>query len=626
MVAKFKFYLDDILVSDPKGWQDLDTTIKRDDAISGLLESQEAGLEFYGDGYDYIKNIFDTQDFCSSVSIKIEQIGVNGDYVVIFTGIIFISECVFDLMRLAVKCKTVDDSFYAKINNNKSIKAKISVGRSKNDVTITAAASRAVQFFNPATGNYDSVNKPHVFTVYEVFKFLVAFMSDGEVSFISESFEPGGKWEGQCITIGAEVRLWDEELIPELSFQDVFAEVNKKNMIGFSIERIGLVPTLRIEDKNYYFTQTSAITLQDAREVVLQMDTTQLYANVHLGSSITDNTTPPPPSFPEDIAAQGFKDETYHVIGTCNIDTTLELMSEWIISSNVIEDIFVAGDSQYDEDIILVDVDLSTNKAVQSNWITPDSTPPFFYNEIYTNENVTEKWFNGIPNSIALFLGNGNNGFRAEAVYSTAVSGQIKNRWSAIQFINDYTPPNNDPNGNYSSPFYTIPNSGFYLFHCYMNLNIPTALYRTFFIRFIQYDSTLTTIIDTVEYNFNVNNSNNIVDITGGLNGNSTDKIAVEAYIYTASIITRVNTGSYFETSFIADGGGIVGNSTPANYKIKKYSFKYPMTLEQFNTIQADTKKQITFTTNNNVQQSGWIDTLKYYRHNKVAEITLITN
>lgn len=643
MVSKFLFLLDGQYVDDPKGWEDLDTTIKRDQALSGILISQEAQLEFYGNGYDYIKTQFDSQGFCFAIEIEIRQTCDQINYTQIFKGVIYLSDCVFDLERCSVKVKTVDDGFYARINNNKSIKAKLDVGRSKNDIAITPCTSFAVEFFDPFDGIYDTTNKPHVFTAFDVFRFLVSFMSDGAVDFVSDIFDTGGEWEGRCITIGSEVRLWDEAVIPELSFQEVFTELNKKKRLGFSVEKINGRPTLRIEEAEYFFGQTTATTLPDAKSVTCQMDTSQLYSQVHLGSSITDDTIPPTGEFPESIAFVGFKDETYHIIGQCNVDRTLELNSSWIISSNIIQLIFVRGVDTYDSDIILVDVDMATNKAVQTNWLNVGSF--VYYNEVFNNQNTVTRWLGGIPNSIAHYLGNADDTFLAS---STADTGLITATFPPvsddilIQFDNDYTSPNHDAGNNYgngtvqgnpvslANSRYTAPAAGVYTLDVSIKLQISG--FGDFICWGLWYDAS-DTFIGILTFG-------TLNDATGSktLTGSYTVNMAQGDYVkinlnYAVSFVPLetsftyyIKAGSTFSCSATNTGGGEYFEIDPSQYKIKKYTFKYPMTFDQLTTIKADTKKLITFTTNNNVQHTGWIDTIKYYHHNKVADITLISN
>jgi hypothetical protein len=640
MVSKFQFYLDGTLVQDPKGWEDLDTTIKRDYTIQGLLITQDSQLEFYGDGYDYIKNKFDNNGFCEFVEVEIKQTCDQLNYERIFKGIIFLADCVFDLMRCSVKCKTVDDGYYAKINNNKNIKAFINVGRSKNDVAIDAAMPITVALFDPSSGTYGTSNI-QVYPIYEVFKFIISFMTDGDVDFTSIDFGTGGQYEGQCIAMGSELYLHDQSNIPEISFQDVFTEINKKNRIGLAVETINGKPTVRIESAEYFYSQTSTLTLSNAKGVTMQMDTSQLYSIINLGSSITDNTAPLL-QFPEDISFVGFKEETFHLTGTCNVDTTLELVSQWIVSSNVIEQIYVNNVDSHDDEIVLINIDRDTNKAVQSNWLTPANTPPFYYNEEFTNQKVTEKWLGGIPNSIANFLGNSDDKFQAEqtTTKSFATLNATPNpTFGNAQYNDDSTLPNNDPGMNYNITdfYYKAPAAGLYSFYAESRIttNDTSPFSNRISMYLIVFDN-----LGVVKYALNNANDtavsiNYIQNIEGGVHKSTwsnvvlekDDRVAVQMFsikIHDSNYF--LGAGSIFSCISTATGGGIYQTIDPSAYKIKKYSFEYPISYDQYKTIISDPKKLITFTTNNDVEKTGWIDELKYFHHSKSASVKLITN
>lgn len=729
MVSKFQFYLDGTLVQDPKGWEDLDTTIKRDYTLQGLLISQESQPEFYGDGYDYIKGVFDAHDFTASIEIEIRQTCDQKNYQQIFQGVIYVADCVFDLMRCSVKCKTVDDSFYAKINNNKSIQAQINVGRSKNNdgsqgscCVIDPAAEIDCHLFD-MFGNYNIANDntaAKVFTVFEAFQFLIAFMTDGTVKFVSDDFEIGGQWEGVCVGIGEQIRLQTlaVNIAPTISFVELYTEVNKKFNIGFSIERINGYPTIRIEHIDYFYTQNSILTLSNASGATLQVDSSRLYAQVHLGSQTTDFTTGL--GFPEGATFVGFQDETFHILGQSNIDRTLELNSSFIISSNVIIQVYANQVESYDSDVFFIQVDLSTNKAVKTNILNQTSPVYYQYNALLTNDKTTDRWLNGIPNSITKYLADATDLFRAE---KTAIQSVGQDTAINVIFENDSTGLNYDPNNRYNplSEKFTAAFAGTYTFNfnvllgligsagfiCkisadiyqFSSSDIPLAgsqfnhvlsaygwsgikqisgtasHYASagdyFFIQVITYNSTggsffydppnpplfqnTTTasgLIDAFAFSIVIIGrlTRFLTELTVGsvLKDHLNVVIGVVASIIdnTHLVLTgfpsvvgtnmlfnvyfnyfvNVYPQSYFSCTAASNGLGIVKKYNPLDYKIKNYSFQYPITFGDFNTIKADPKKLITFTTNNGVSKTGWIDELKYFHHNKVASVKLVTN
>lgn len=137
--------------------------------------------------------------------------------------------------------------------------------------------------------------------------------------------------------------------------------------------------------------------------------------------------------------------------------------------SAVIQDVFTNGNTGYDDDIFFIMCDFDTSVAVQTD-VFGTGGAPLFYNDFLRNANVAQRWLGGIPNSIALYLGDGNDEFMASVnaeilhlVTVTAAPAFI----DPLEFQNDFTAPNFDPNNNYSTITYefTAPATGLYSFN-----------------------------------------------------------------------------------------------------------------------------------------------------------------
>jgi hypothetical protein len=94
-----------------------------------------------GQGFRYFQNLlrtdYDTQVPCT-LSRYDEYAGV---WETVLHGLVFVTDCTFDLYAQTVEIQLVDNSFFAKIENNKSIEFIIGSGRSKNGTNITGVAS-----------------------------------------------------------------------------------------------------------------------------------------------------------------------------------------------------------------------------------------------------------------------------------------------------------------------------------------------------------------------------------------------------------------------------------------------------------------------------------------------------
>ena len=127
------------IVETPEGWEDLTTTLRMDKELKALFEIMDISLTFYFDGYKMLKAAFDANGYCFSYPAQILHQDETGNYIPIYDGTLFFKDIDFTegIEGFSAKCTFTDNSFFAKIYNNRNIKAKIYVGRSKSDVVIT---------------------------------------------------------------------------------------------------------------------------------------------------------------------------------------------------------------------------------------------------------------------------------------------------------------------------------------------------------------------------------------------------------------------------------------------------------------------------------------------------------
>ena len=200
-----RFFLDGIeIVDEPKG--EVITSIKRDQVLGGFIIANDAKLSWHGDGYAHIQSVIDDTGFCGEIECQITD-DCSGSVVTIFEGKIFILE-IQKSSNCIITAPLQDNSYYARINKNKSIKISIDTVKSKNDVDIEAAKENIAQMFNPtaAAGVYLSAKRT-IYRVYDVFKNMIAFMSDDEVGFDSNYFGINGEFEGLSVGMGLELGL-----------------------------------------------------------------------------------------------------------------------------------------------------------------------------------------------------------------------------------------------------------------------------------------------------------------------------------------------------------------------------------------------------------------------------------
>jgi len=325
----YKFTLNGTVIADqPKGWDKAVINAKADKVIRGLFIVYTTKLEFWGDGFDIIDAALE-ENFCNEIDILIEEDECDpGTFTTVFEGLLQLPEIEYDVDACMISGRLVDIGYNAKIMNNKGLQATVSVPRSKNDVTITAAPVVSIGFYNPVDGvGFYAFPGRECFRVFECFRMLIEYMTDGEIGFESTLFDTGGDQEDLVIVTGEELRLPAAgSEAPRISFKQLFEEMDKKFNLGFAIEPDGAGGfQVRIEETSYFQSQASDIRLENVRGLTYKLDKDDLYANVEIGSDIFDTALGL--SYPP-VHIRAFRTENYTVLGTCNTDKTLNLVSK----------------------------------------------------------------------------------------------------------------------------------------------------------------------------------------------------------------------------------------------------------------------------------------------------------
>ena len=651
---RYRYYLDGGLVTEPEGSDGLTTQIKRDDVANGIIVTQDAPITFIEDGYDYLWDLLNNNSFCSSAALKIlasEDEGAN--YVDYFTGNIFISDVRFDEQTKRAKAKVQDNSFDAKINNNKNVKALIHVGRSKTDVTIDPAPYVTVTLFDVATGTDIAVTagsgneaQGRMYRIYDVLRFFIDYMADGQIGFESSIFDTGGEFEGLCISSGYMVKGYDGttpentfyDLFPKISYADVINNLKPLNLY-FQIENPDTSPVLRLERKSY-FENSAVLTAQiaSADKIETYIATELLYSSVKFGSGgLTYDSAY---DYPERINMVGFNEEQFHTVGTCNIDNTLDLSIEWTISSNAIQEAIDRANlsSMEDDAIVMINctpvISGSTYAATKNNWLSGGSSP-LFYNEALNNYNTSLRYLGAIPNSIALFLGDATNEFLAVSTLDSNYNSPSDTR-EPVLFEDDFTPPYFDDNNNYdaSQSEYTAPSTGVYTFNINLDMYTNHAAilfgsaysFVTFYPKINIYDTgfggtllrTINLYSGTTGYGFNFSSeSPKVFNITtsGTFNMDATEVAVLSIYVLGQFGGYKVRQGSTFGVSSAVTGGGSFQTYNPDDYPVLRHEIEAPITFTQFQAIKANPKGALGFAMSGDAGRRGFISSFKHNNH-----------
>ncbi|MFA9221458.1 MAG: hypothetical protein ACEQSL_09745, partial [Sediminibacterium sp.] len=506
----YKFYLDGNLVENPIGWDEMITVIKRDKDLRGLFVTMDATFTFTESGFTYLKSVFDTSGYCADVILKVEQSTDAGqNYLMFYDGIIKISDVVFGMRlpnlenEIIVKqyatTKVLDNSFFSKIYNNRTLKTNVCAGKTKNNLDITPVYVNYLRIFDPANGAALALDQRCALLWYDVFRYFIEFMTDAEVTFGSTLFQFGtGDFSDSILTYG--LPLWNQgggitlsqtnfiANLPKLDFITFFKEINIHSNIGLYIDNSGAKPKVVIERWNDLYKNDSSAEINNINSIITRISVDDIFSRLKLGTTETIESLGAL-HFPESINYLGFKEEEYIVVGKCNIDAMLDLTGEFITSSNVIEEITInnpAGsgspNKSYNDKYFLIDCDrisAGLYEAKQSNWL--DATlATRYYNERFTNSNVANQFLKGVPNDIADYLG-GVLDARFKAILTANYPTRIINQGvgvslDPIKFDNDSTPPAFDTNGvynNITNEFQVQPlGAGIYSFYSKVNTEL----------------------------------------------------------------------------------------------------------------------------------------------------------
>lgn len=477
----FEFFIDDVEIKDqPNGWEDFEEAWEFDEQIFGLIPSLPVKLEFDGDGYQILKKRIDSGNYCEQLDFRVDEICNEQRVDGVVKGKILLPAARFDLKKCIVDVEIEDDLYGAKIKQNKKIEASVETGKSKNNTNVTGVTSIDLTVFNPVTGTtVGIINSPGTprtaYDVGEVLRFLVEFMTDGEVGFVSNWYDDLPSTEKLCLATGKEIRTGTTGLFAvEISFEQIMNFLHGKYNLYFTLEdTVANGKRLRLEELSFYRDQLNTVQFIEPPELTLAFETDRLYSRMEVGSKefkrdeLGNFSLPYVPFLTHTV-------EDFVITGECNSDNTLDLIGELVYCNNVFQDVLVNNNNDFDDDTLVFQytpTGAGTGDATQGFYLTEPTVLPALYNEQLLNTNVSARF--DLAGEVAKYFGDDPDGdkFRAQRTtdgtvfIDTTDPGQISTEILS-PFQDDSTPPNFDTNGNWDNVLfrYTAPSSGFYNF------------------------------------------------------------------------------------------------------------------------------------------------------------------
>ncbi len=620
----FRVLLDGTTYDSPTDWTELKSVFKRDDKNNTILLTTDGQYTFAGDAYTYITNLIDTVGFCTSVDVKIQQM-CGDDWVQISSGNIFLSDCEVNERACTVTTTIQDNSFYAKVNNNRSIKTSPQGGRSKNNEAITIAPTYDLDFYRIANNALLKSNVPAV-RIYDVFRYMIDFVSDGTITFASDTFNVGGDWEGLCIVTGKRMRLNSLEIFESFSLSQALTEVNNKVPIILAVEDVNGARTLRIEADSYFNQSAVIYSFTDIDEVISKFDTQKLYSVVKFGGQSTDDFS----GFNIDqIPFFGFKEEEFGVLGVCNVDNTLDISGDWIVSSYLIFKSVELSNQDYDANIFLIDTTLltaTTGRTTNTNFL--NTVPAIYpYNERLTNYQTALRLFERIPNAIASYFEPPGTGTFKATIDQTIGPIIVHGTFPILPFDNVVY----NTGGYYDgTDTFTALLTGIYTNNIQITVDVTNpSTGMVFRLKLRIYNAASVYVGDFFVVDYAINTTGTFT--FGGqfdvlLPEGYFTQVRLEMFPGVNPIAFTFNFSSFWEVNDNTLDGGVWETYDPDDFPVRIHEFDYPMPKTDFEAIVASPYGFAEFAMAGQPLRKGLIREIQYNHAKATASIKLLTN
>lgn len=584
--------LDGQLYDQALGLDELNDRVFFNAELSIYLNQLDGDIVFINEAYNYLRGRFDS-DVCAIIDVSIFDDVAD----ITYNGVIFLNDVQWNISRRLADCKVVSDKFIETIDNNKGIKVQIGVALSK-DLTPITSVFTDITCPDP-TGTIDIVRRGY--RVFDVFNELVQFMTNGEMTFVSDYFDPINQGEASYSVImrGQELRLGAAELTPYISYMDFFNDMNKLHNLAGVVEG----STLRIEPKAYFREFDTSTSIENINEVTQESNRQQFYASIKMGSAKVASGY----GYLIKLSYNGFQKEQFFLGGQCNIETELDLALQVLITdTNIIQDMQPVANggtdnSDYDDDIVIIHCNSTDTAAVTISPLSPD----YFYNEYFTNRYASERWSETYAFSILQLLNTEQRLVLATLTSATDPTNPDANYFSPD---NDSTFPNFDINGDYQIGLMNVGN-GFFVNAGYFEAPIDmivsisvdfyiTGAYFQTQIKHIDSSGVMQTVPTVIDINPNItfNQQYHYFNNRHVFGGTTLYMPAgTRAYVI-LSFNGTINYGGRLEVVQTGAYGGVYKVINNNNAFISKTRFQTPTDAATWNTIRNNPYKRIACT------------------------------
>jgi len=478
--VSFIFQIDGNTVQPPDNWEEFEEELVRDDTQRHVYYNYPLELEFIGLGYDLLNRQY-KDNYNSQVSLRIIEETTTGPQILVDT-LIKISNCTFDLVKKSVLVEVDDASYQAYIFNNYKVEVGPNPGTTKNGEDIATISHINLKVFNPFDGSeYPLIRKS--WDVKDFMGQIISYITDNTVGFESSWYDALPTDQKLCVCLGNTLRTASKDRDLVLSLAVLFEELWKKYNLYLIIENPLVSPLVRLEEESYLYNNSNEIRVIAASNLKRSLDFDKLYNNIKLGSDKAIREYQNVFYLPY-FNFFTFTEEQYTIGGVIGVDNTLDLVSKFVIDTNVFQDVLQNNNDQYDDDIFLIQYDTTTVTATKGTYYDGGFPNRRYYNEQLLNSLVASR-FNYLG-SLILDSGLPQSGFRAStnnSFFNGVITGATASpvtfySTNAYEYNDDSTPPNFDIGNDYDNTTFTFtaPFTGAYRFGASVLLTVNNVI------------------------------------------------------------------------------------------------------------------------------------------------------